>query len=77
MVKQCICAYITTSFRESVYGPLLGVMGKHSGGNMAILIKGGTVVTAEGESRQDVLIVGETIAAVGNDIDAPGWVSHH
>lgn len=38
---------------------------------MAILIKGGTVVTAEGESRQDVLIVGETIAAVGNDIDAP------
>ena len=36
-----------------------------------ILIKGGTVVTAEGESRQDVLIVGETIAEVGNDIDAP------
>ena len=44
---------------------------------MAILIKGGTVVTAEGESRQDVLIVGETIAAVGKDIDAPSWVSHH
>ena len=38
---------------------------------MAILIKGGTVVTAEGESKQDVLIIGETIAEVGNDIDAP------
>ena len=36
-----------------------------------ILIKGGTVVTAEGESKQDVLIIGETIAEVGNDIDAP------
>ena len=31
----------------------------------AKLIKGGTVVTAEGEKRADVLIVGEKIAAVG------------
>ena len=36
--------------------------------NVAILIKGGTVVTAEGESKQDVLIIGETIAEVGNDM---------
>ncbi len=38
---------------------------------MAILIRGGTVVTAEGERRADVLIVGEKIAAVGADLDAP------
>ncbi|HEY1099311.1 MAG TPA: dihydropyrimidinase [Myxococcota bacterium] len=37
----------------------------------ATLIKGGTVVTADGESRSDVLIVGETIAAVGTDLDVP------
>jgi dihydropyrimidinase len=35
------------------------------------LIKGGTVVNATGESRADVLIAGETIAAVGSKIDAP------
>jgi hypothetical protein len=29
------------------------------------LIRGGTVVTAEGEFRADVLCVGETVAAVG------------
>ncbi len=39
--------------------------------NMQI-IKGGTVVTAEGEARADVLIHGETIAAVGLDLDANG-----
>ncbi|MEX1363412.1 MAG: dihydropyrimidinase [Nannocystaceae bacterium] len=38
---------------------------------MSVLIRGGTVVTAEGESRADVLCVGETIAAVGHDLDAP------
>ncbi|MFT7624217.1 MAG: dihydropyrimidinase, partial [Myxococcota bacterium] len=38
---------------------------------MATLIKGGTVVTAEREWRADVLIDGETIAAVGPDLDAP------
>jgi dihydropyrimidinase len=37
----------------------------------SILIRGGTVVTAEGEFRSDVLVVGETIAAVGPDLDAP------
>jgi len=36
------------------------------------LIRGGTVVTAEGESRADVLIDGETIAAIGPDLDATG-----
>ncbi len=36
------------------------------------LFKGGTVVTAEGEARADVLVVGETIAAVGEGIEAPG-----
>ncbi len=35
------------------------------------LIRGGTVVTAEGERRADVLVVGETISAVGPDLDAP------
>ena len=29
------------------------------------IIRGGTVVTTEGERRADVLIQGETIAAVG------------
>lgn len=38
---------------------------------MSILIRGGTVVNAEGESRADVLVDGETIAAVGLDLDAP------
>ena len=36
------------------------------------LIKGGTVVTTEGEARADVLISGESIAAVGLDLDAAG-----
>jgi len=36
------------------------------------IIKGGTVVTAEGEARADVLIDGETIAAVGPDLDGNG-----
>jgi dihydropyrimidinase len=36
-----------------------------------VLIRGGTVVTAEGEYRHDVLCSGETIAAVGPDLDAP------
>jgi dihydropyrimidinase len=37
----------------------------------AYVIRGGTVVTAEGEQRADVLIVGETVSAVGVDLDAP------
>ncbi len=36
-----------------------------------ILIRGGTLVTADGESRGDLLVVGETIAAVGPKLDAP------
>jgi len=36
------------------------------------IIKGGTVVTAEGESRADVLIQDETIAAVGLELDVAG-----
>ncbi len=35
------------------------------------IIRGGTVVTVEGERRADVLVVGETIAAVGPDLEAP------
>jgi dihydropyrimidinase len=35
------------------------------------LIRGGTVVTAEGERRADVLVVGETVNSVGPDLDAP------
>jgi dihydropyrimidinase len=38
---------------------------------MATIIKGGTVVTAEREVRADVLIEGETVAAVGADLEAP------
>ena len=36
------------------------------------LIRGGTVVTAEGESRADVLIDGEAISEVGPDLDSTG-----
>lgn len=36
------------------------------------IIKGGTVVTAEGETRADVLIKGEHIVAVGLDLAADG-----
>ncbi len=36
-----------------------------------IVIKGGTVVTADGESRVDVRIVGEQIEAVGLDLEVP------
>jgi dihydropyrimidinase len=35
------------------------------------LIRGGTVVTADGEQKADVLITGETIAAVGAGLEAP------
>ncbi len=35
------------------------------------LIRGGTVVTAEREHRADVLVHGETIAAVGEGLEAP------
>jgi dihydropyrimidinase len=38
----------------------------------SIVIKGGTVVTAEGEKRADVLVEGETVKAVGLDLDASG-----
>ena len=37
----------------------------------ACVIRGGTVVTAEGEQRADVLVVGETVSAVAKDVDAP------
>jgi len=36
-----------------------------------IVIKGGTVVTADGESRADVRVVGEQIEAVGLDLEVP------
>jgi dihydropyrimidinase len=39
---------------------------------MAILIRGGTVVTATGETRADVRIDGHTITAVGPALDATG-----
>jgi len=39
---------------------------------MSILIRGGTVVTADGEFRHDVLVEDQTIAAVGPDLEAPG-----
>ncbi|MBM4356879.1 MAG: amidohydrolase family protein, partial [Deltaproteobacteria bacterium] len=36
------------------------------------LLRGGTVVTADAESRADVLIVGERVAAIGPNLEAPG-----
>jgi dihydropyrimidinase len=36
-----------------------------------ILIRGGTLVTADGEYRGDLLIAGEKIAAVGPSLEAP------
>ena len=36
-----------------------------------IVIRGGTVVTAEGEFRHDVRVDGETIAAVGPNLEVP------
>jgi len=38
---------------------------------MPILIRGGTVVDAEHSYRADVLIVGDTIAAIGEQLDVP------
>ena len=38
---------------------------------MSVLIRGGTVVTAEGERRADVLCEGGLISAVGENLDAP------
>ncbi|MEK6701201.1 MAG: amidohydrolase family protein, partial [Planctomycetota bacterium] len=37
----------------------------------SILIRGGSVVTAEHQRRADVLIVGETIQAIGDNLAAP------
>jgi len=39
---------------------------------MSILIRGGTVVTAEDAVRADVLVDGEKIVAVGKELPAPG-----
>ncbi len=39
---------------------------------MAILIKGGTVVTAEGEYRYDVKVDGEKVVVLGPDLDGTG-----
>src|SRR5215475_7256807 len=38
---------------------------------MSLLIKSGEVVTAEGRKRADVLVEGETIAAIGLGLTAP------
>ncbi len=42
-----------------------------SGAPSVVLLRGGTVVTSDSEQRADVLVVGETIAAVGPGLDAP------
>src|SRR6266540_7097890 len=42
------------------------------GGSMRTLITNGTIVTAEGSSRADVLVDGETIAAIGADLPGAG-----
>ena len=38
---------------------------------MEVIIKGGTVVTADDTYRADVLCIGETIAAIGEDLEVP------
>src|SRR3712207_6447304 len=38
---------------------------------MTLLIRGGTVVNADASRRADVLVEGETIAAVGESLDVP------
>ena len=38
---------------------------------MSVLIRGGMVTTAEGSQQNDILIVGETIAAVGSNLQPP------
>ena len=39
---------------------------------MSLLIKNGIVVTAEGESKADILVDGESIVAVGENLQADG-----
>ena len=39
---------------------------------MAVLVKGGTVVTAEHTWRADVLCTDGRIQAIGTDLEAPG-----
>ena len=36
-----------------------------------ILIQNGTLVTPQGIAQEDILVEGETIAAVGKDLSAP------
>jgi len=45
------------------------------GGPMRTLIINGTIVTAEGSSQADVLVDGETIAAIGADLPAAGMAA--
>jgi len=42
-----------------------------AGGCMSILIRGGTVINHDHSRRADVLIDGETVAAIGPSIAAP------
>src|SRR6266540_3909989 len=46
------------------------------GGSMRTLITNGTIVTAEGSSRADVLVDGETIAAIGADLPGAGMTAN-
>lgn len=46
-------------------------------GNEFSVIRGGTVVSAEGERRADVLIQGERIVAVGEALEAPAGAAVH
>ena len=48
--------------------PLTGILGAMT---EPILLSGGDVVTTESITRADILIDGETIAAVGPHLDAP------
>jgi dihydropyrimidinase len=50
-------------------------VGMTGGGSMRTLIINGTIVTAEGSSRADVLVDSETIAAIGADLPAAGMTA--
>ena len=56
-------APVRASFRP--YRKGVGALGR-------MLFSDGTVVTAEGSYRADVLIEGEKVAAVGTNLDADG-----
>ena len=63
LVRPFVAA-VTAAFLVSS----LGVLAQESGG---ILIRGATIINADGRAEGDILIQGETIAEIGPDLTAP------